>query len=122
MDLIIKNGTVVSSKNILKADVYIKDGKIQAIVPEKNKNDFQSVKAVKEIDASGLLVMPGGVDVHTHLDMPFMGTFSTDDFKTGTIAAAFGGNTSIVDYIIPEKNQSLLKALDIWHKKAQGKA
>ena len=115
MDLIIRNGNVVSSKNILKADVCIKDGKIHSI-------SQNAPKAEKEIDASGLLVMPGGVDVHTHLDMPFMGTFSTDDFKTGTIAAAFGGNTSIIDYIIPQKNQSLINALNIWHKKAQDKA
>ncbi len=66
--------------------------------------------------------MPGGVDVHTHLDMPFMGTFSTDDFYTGTVAAAFGGTTSIIDYVIPEKSQSCTEAINVWHEKAKNKA
>ncbi|MFH0702827.1 MAG: dihydropyrimidinase [bacterium] len=125
MDLIIKNGTVISSKKTIQADICIKDGKITNIIPNNIKKNLVScIKngSVKEIDASNKLVMPGGVDVHTHLDMPFMGTFSNDDFETGTIAAAYGGNTSIIDYIIPQQDQSLIEALSIWHKKAENKA
>jgi len=116
MELIIKNGSVVSSKETKKADIYIKDGKIAEISASINK------AGVQVIDASARIVMPGGVDVHTHLDMPFMGSFSTDDFYTGTVAAAFGGTTSIIDYVIPEKSQSLLDAVNVWHEKAKDKA
>ena len=119
MDLIIKNGTVISSKETKTADIYIKNGKITDII--KNKIDYFSENC-RIIDASSKLVMPGGVDVHTHLDMPFMGTKSVDDFETGTIAAAYGGTTSIIDYVMPQKNQSLIEALDIWHGKAKNKA
>lgn len=116
MELIIKNGRVVSSEETIIADIYIKDGKIAEIKPEIN------IDGVKTIDASGKYVLPGGVDVHTHLDMPFMGAFSTDDFYTGTVAAAFGGTTSIIDYIIQEKGSPLENSIDLWHKKAENKA
>lgn len=116
MNLIIKNGIVVTSKQIKQADILIKDGKIRAV--EDSIKDSQA----EIIDARNRLVMPGGVDVHTHLEMPFMGAVSADDFTTGTIAAAFGGTTSIIDYIIPEKDQSLRKAIDKWHEKAKNKA
>jgi len=117
LDLIIKNGIVASSKEVKKADIHIKNGKIVAITSEKT-----NVTAKNIIDAKNHLVMPGGVDVHTHLDMPFMGTFSTDDFKTGSIAAAFGGTTALIDFIIPQKNQPLKEAALIWHKKAKNKS
>src|SRR5207344_837194 len=74
------------------------------------------------IDASGKYVIPGGIDVHTHLDMPFGGTTSADDFETGTIAAAHGGTTSIVDFAIQYKGQTLRQAWEAWMKKAQDKA
>ncbi len=119
MDLIIKNGTVVTSKETRQADIYIKDGKIESI---KDSGLYTEVSAAKILDASNMLVMPGGVDVHTHLEMPFMRTYSTDDFRTGTIAAAMGGTTSIIDYVIPKKRESLKRALDKWHKKANNKA
>ena len=121
MELIIKNGNVVTAKETKHADIYIKNGKISAIAPDlsiitgTNKN-------IPEIDAAGKFVLPGGVDVHTHLDMPFMGTCSTDDFYTGTVAAAFGGTTSILDYVIPQKAQSLSDAIKLWHEKAENKA
>ena len=118
LDLIIKNGLVASSKELKKADIHIKDGKIIDIIfPDSTNIDAKNI-----IDAENMLVMPGGIDVHTHLDMPFMGTFSTDDFNTGSIAAAFGGTTTIVDFIIPQKEQTLKEAAYIWHKKAENKS
>ena len=119
MDILIKNATVVSSSDIFEANICIKGGKIIDLVQSQKA---QSLNAFKIIDARGKLVMPGGIDVHTHLDMPFMGTFSTDDFTTGTIAAAFGGTTSIIDYVIPKKNQRLSDALDSWKQKALNKS
>ncbi len=116
MDTIIKNGFVVTSKETKQADILIKKGKIHAV-----EQNLDSVDA-KIIDATNLLVMPGGVDVHTHLEMPFMGTVSSDDFRTGTIAAAFGGTTSIIDYVMPGRLDSPQRAVNKWHKKAEGKA
>ena len=88
-DTVIRNGTVVTATDTYVSDIGISGGRITAIadaLPVEN--------ASKVIDAAGLLVMPGGIDVHTHLDMPFGGTTSADDFETGTIAAAFGGTTT----------------------------
>jgi len=93
--------------------VAIRDGKIAAI--------GSNFKAEKEVDADRLYILPGGVDVHTHLNMPFMGTFSSDDFETGSKAAALGGTTSIVDYAMQKKGASLFDALEEWHKKAENK-
>jgi len=121
MELIIKNGKVVSSKETRNADIYIKDGKIVEIAANL-KLPASVGKNITEIDAAGKFVMPGGIDVHTHLDMPFMGSSSTDDFYTGTVAAAFGGTTSIIDYVIPEKSQTLADAVNVWHEKAKNKA
>ena len=79
------------------------------------------VQADRTIDASGHYVIPGGIDPHTHMDMPFGGTVSADDFESGTLAAAFGGTTTIVDFAIQTKGESTLKGLDTWHQKAEGK-
>jgi dihydropyrimidinase len=73
------------------------------------------------IDAAGKLVIPGGIDPHTHMELPFGGTESSDDFRTGTIAAAYGGTTSIIDFAVQYKGQSLIEGIDNWHKKAEGK-
>src|SRR5260370_849755 len=73
------------------------------------------------IDAGGKLVIPGGIDPHTHMELPFGGTQSSDDFQTGTIAAAHGGTTSIIDFAVQYKGQSLIEGIDNWHKKAEGK-
>ncbi len=116
-DTIIVNGTVVTATDTYVADVAISGGKIVAIgqhVPQLN--------AGKIIDATGKYVFPGGIDAHTHLDMPFGGTTSADDFETGTTAAAFGGTTTIVDFAIQYKGQDLRTAFDSWMKKADGKA
>jgi dihydropyrimidinase len=116
-DTIIRNGTVVTAADTYIADVAITNGKISAIganLPTDN--------AAKILDASGKLVLPGGIDVHTHLDMPFGGTTSADDFETGTRAAAFGGTTTLIDFAIQYKGQQLRQAFDTWMNKAAGKA
>jgi dihydropyrimidinase len=116
-DTVIRNGTIVTATDTYAADIGIAGGKISAIgtnLPIEN--------AQKVIDARGMLVMPGGIDVHTHLDMPFGGTKSADDFESGTIAAAYGGTTTLIDFAIQYKGQTLRHALDIWLKKAEGKA
>jgi len=116
-DTVIKNGTIVTATDTYASDLGISDGRISAIgqgLPVEN--------AGKVIDAAGRHVMPGGIDVHTHLDMPFGGTTSSDDFQTGTIAAAFGGTTTLIDFAIQYKGQTLRQAFDGWMAKAEGKA
>ncbi len=114
MDLVIKNGTIVTASDTYKSDIGVKNGKIAGI--------WKGFEGRKIIDAKGMFIFPGGVDVHTHLDMPFMGTSSSDDFETGTIAAAFGGTTSLVDFAIQQHGDSLSQTLTNWKKKAEGKA
>src|ERR1700758_4374038 len=116
-DTIIRNGSVVTATDTYLADVAISNGKIAAIGA-----DLPAQNASKILDASGKLVFPGGIDVHTHLDMPFGGTTSADDFETGTRAAAFGGTTTLIDFAIQYKGQPLRKAFDTWMAKASGKA
>jgi len=116
MDYKIANGTIVTATDTYRADVGIKNGKIVEIA-KKIKEPAGEV-----IDAKGLYVLPGGIDIHTHLDMPFMGSFSSDDFESGTIAAAFGGTTSLVDFAIQGKRMSLKGTLNTWMKKARKKA
>src|ERR1700722_4392959 len=116
-DTVIRNGTIVTASDTYGADVGISGGLISAIglgLPVENSQ--------KVIDAQAMLVMPGGIDVHTHLDMPFGGTKSADDFESGTIAAAHGGTTTLIDFAIQYKGQTLRHALDQWMKKAEGKA
>ncbi len=119
MRTLIKNGTVVTASDTTPADVWIEDGKIAGVV-QHGKGSFG--QADREIDAKGRYVLPGGIDVHTHLDMPFGGTTSIDDFSSGTIAAAHGGTTAIIDFAIQKKGESLRAGLDTWHAKAEGKA
>ena len=115
---LIKNGTIVTASDTYPADLLIEDGVIASIGP---RGALQRAGA-EVIDAGGRYVMPGGIDVHTHLDMPFMGTTSSDDFETGTRAAAFGGTTCLIDFAIPEKGKSMGEALERWRAKAEGKA
>ena len=116
-DTIIKNGTIVTAAETTTADVGISGGKISAIAAQLSPEN-----ATNTIDAAGYLLLPGGIDVHTHLDMPFGGTTSADDFQTGTIAAAFGGTTTLIDFAIQYKGQTLRHAFDTWMSKAHDKA
>ncbi|MFY9908501.1 MAG: amidohydrolase family protein, partial [Candidatus Sulfotelmatobacter sp.] len=116
-DTIIRNGTVVTATDSCLVDVAIENGKITAMGASL---PAQNAKLV--IEASGKLLLPGGIDVHTHLDMPFGGTTSADDFETGTRAAAFGGTTTLIDFAIQYKGQRLRQAFDTWMSKAASKA
>ena len=116
MSLLIKNGRIITAGQDYTADIFIEKDKIKTIGLSLD------IPADKIIDAKGKYVIPGGIDVHTHLDMPFGGTTSSDDFETGTIAAAFGGTTSLIDFAIQPKGKSMREGLDIWRKKAEGKA
>ena len=121
MSVLITNGRVVTATDDYFADVYIENETVTAIGSDLAAT-LPGAKGATVIDAKGKLVIPGGIDPHTHMDMPFGGTTSSDDFETGTIAAAFGGTTTIVDFAIQTKGESTLKGLDTWHKKADGKA
>lgn len=114
LDTAIKNGIVVTSSGATLGDVGIHDGRIVQLGGR--------MSAVREVDASGHLVIPGGVDVHTHLDAPGDGFDSADDFRSGTIAAACGGTTTVVDFCQQKRGETLHQALDGWHAKANGRA
>src|SRR5712691_3765963 len=114
---LIRNGTVITANDTRSADVLIEAGLIKEI-----RTGIPETSAARVIDATGMYVLPGGIDVHTHLDMPFGGTTSSDDFETGTRAAAFGGTTSIVDFAIQARGTRMRDALDTWWKKAAGRA
>jgi dihydropyrimidinase len=116
MSILIKNGRVITATDDYIADIFIEGETITAI----GKN--LSVKADTEIDATGKLVMPGGIDPHVHLDMPFMGTYSSDNYETGTRAALFGGTTTVIDFILQKQGNSLRSALDEWNGRANGNA
>src|SRR5712692_9394426 len=116
MTILINSGTVVTATDLYQGDVLIEGERISAIATTLD------VQADKILDASGKYVVPGGIDCHTHLDMPFGGTTSADDFESGTTAAAFGGTTSIVDFAIQYRGQTLHHAWETWMKKAEGKA
>ena len=109
MTTIIKNGTIVTADLTYKADLRIENGGIAEIGPNLSGGD--------ELDATGCDVMPGGIDPHTHLEMPFMGTYSSDDFESGTRAALAGGTTMVVDFALPNPGQSMLDALTMWDNK-----
>jgi dihydropyrimidinase len=116
MSLLIKGGTIVTASDQYTGDVLVEGERISTI------GSSLSMPADRVIDAVGKYVLPGGIDVHTHLDMPFGGTTSADDFESGTIAAAFGGTTTIVDFAIQYRGQTLHHALETWMKKAEGRA
>jgi dihydropyrimidinase len=119
MKTLIKNGHIVTAVDSYTADILI-DGEIIAMIGKDLASVVGSVD--RTIDATGKLVIPGGVDPHTHMDLPFGGTSSSDDFETGTRAAAFGGTTTIIDFAVQYKGQALNQALDAWFAKAEGKA
>ena len=116
MSVLIKGGRVVTADEDRVADVFVEDETISQI------GESLEVQADRVIDANGKYVLPGGVDPHTHLDMPFGGTITIDDFESGQTSAAFGGTTCHVDFIIQPKGMSFGEALDEWHSKREGKA
>jgi dihydropyrimidinase len=116
MKTVIRNGRIVTASDDYHADLLIEDGKVAMIAKSIE------IDADKIIDAKGRLVIPGGIDPHTHMDLPFGGTSSSDDFETGTRAAAHGGTTTIIDFAVQYKGQTLQEAVDVWHKKADSKA
>jgi dihydropyrimidinase len=113
--LLITGGRIITAVDDYTADIFVEDGLIRAIGRDL------PMKADRTINAAGRYVFPGGVDVHTHMDLPFGGTNSSDDFETGTIAAAHGGTTTIVDFAVQYKGQTMRHALDTWWAKAEGK-
>jgi dihydropyrimidinase len=116
MSILIKNGTVATSESVFEADVYVEGEQIVAIGKDLKYD------AEKVIDATGKIVFPGGIDPHVHLDMPFMGTYSSDDYTTGTRAALHGGTTMVIDFILQTQGDTLHNALKTWQEKSNGKA
>jgi dihydropyrimidinase len=116
MRTLIKGGTIVNADATTQADVLV-DGETVALIGQS-----LDAAADRTIDASGKWVIPGAIDVHTHMELPFGGTFAKDTFETGTRAAAFGGTTTIIDFAVQGKGQALREGLDAWHAKAEGKA
>ncbi|AJY73758.1 dihydropyrimidinase [Paenibacillus beijingensis] len=116
MKKLIKNGIVATATDIYEADILIDGGIVSAIGTGLN------AEGAEVIDASGCYVFPGGIDPHTHLDMPFGGTVTKDDFESGTIAAAFGGTTTVIDFCLTSKGVPLRSAIETWHAKSEGKA
>lgn len=116
MSVLIKKGRVITAADDYVADIFIEGETISAIGKDL------SIKADDEIDASGMLIFPGGIDPHVHLEMPFMGTFSSDTHETGTRAALFGGTTTVIDFVLQKQGHSLHEALAEWNERANGTA
>lgn len=114
MSLLIKGGRIITASDDYHADLYIKGEKIHSI----GKN--LDIKAKHTIDADGLIIFPGGIDPHVHLDMPFMGTFSSDNYETGTLAALHGGTTMVIDFVLQTQGKSLRHALNEWQSRSDG--
>src|SRR5215510_8899209 len=119
MRTLIKDGTIVTASDTFVSDVWIEAGKIVGLTHPSQRG---AQAADRTIDAAGQYVIPGGIDCHTHMELPFSGTTASDDFDTGTVAAAHGGTTTIVDFAIQQKGSSMRAGLDAWFAKAQGKA
>ncbi|HKB31613.1 MAG TPA: dihydropyrimidinase [Streptosporangiaceae bacterium] len=121
MRILIKGGTVITASGAVAADVLTGGERIIALAaPGTDVADAWPADVDQVINAAGKYVLPGGIDVHTHMEMPFGGTFSADTFETGTRAAAWGGTTTIIDFAVQAKGTSLLATLDRWHAKADG--
>jgi dihydropyrimidinase len=116
---VIRGGLVITASDEIHADVLIEDGRVAALAASGTPA-AEAFTAERVIDASGKYVIPGGVDGHTHMEMPFGGTYAADTFETGTRAAAWGGTTTIVDFAIQSVGHSLRSGLDAWHAKAEG--
>ena len=117
MSVIIKGGTVVNADQTFRADVYCEDGIIQAVGP-----DMDAPSGVDIVDAGGCYVMPGGIDPHTHMELPFMGTVASEDFFSGTTAGAVGGTTMIIDFVIPGPQEDVLERYHTWRGWAEKSA
>ncbi len=115
MRTLIRNGRVVTAVDDYRADVLVED-EVVSVIGARLEMEADVV-----VDAAGKLVIPGGIDPHTHMELPFGGTEASDDFRTGTVAAAYGGTTTIIDFAVQYKGQSLTEGLDAWHAKAEGK-
>jgi dihydropyrimidinase len=115
MRTVIRNGRIVTAVDDYNADILIENGTVSMIAKSID------IEADKVIDAKGRLVIPGGIDPHTHMELPFGGTFASDTVETGTIAAAHGGTTTIIDFAVQGKGESLNQAIDNWHAKAEGR-
>ncbi|MQA11585.1 MAG: dihydropyrimidinase [Pseudonocardiaceae bacterium] len=120
MSIVIKGGTVLTSAGAITADVLVEGERVAALAAPGGAADEWARGAEKMIDATGKYVLPGGIDAHTHMEMPFGGTFSHDTFETGTTAAAWGGTTTIIDFAVQAKGTTLQSTLDKWHEKADG--
>ena len=117
----ITGGRVLSPGGGAEADVLVDGERIAALAARDSELARSwAESADRVLDAAGMYVLPGGIDVHTHMEMPFGGTFSADTFETGTRAAAWGGTTTIIDFAVQSKGTSLLATLDKWHAKADG--
>src|SRR3712207_1077963 len=114
-ELLFTGGTVVTAEGSYRADVLVEDGSISAVGASIDADGLETV------DASGLLVMPGFIDAHTHMDMPFGGTVTADDWETGTAAAVAGGTTCLVDFSLQDVDGTLAGAVETWQGKAEGK-
>jgi dihydropyrimidinase len=114
MAVFIKGGTLVTAEQTYRADVLCVDGKIQQIGP-----DIEAPSGTETVDAGGQYVMPGGIDPHTHMQLPFMGTVASDDFYTGTAAGLAGGTTMIIDFVIPNPQQNVMEAYQQWREWAE---
>ena len=115
LDLIVKNGKIVTESVTYEADIGVKDGKITTI------SRSVSESASRVLDATGKLVLPGVIDAHTHMEMPFMGTTTADDFESGTVGAACGGVTTIIDFAMQPKGETVVSTYEMWRKKADPK-
>lgn len=116
MKKLIRHGIIITATDTYQADILIENGKISTIGQDL------SLEGGEVINAQGCYVFPGGIDPHTHLEMPFGGTVTRDDFETGTIAAAFGGTTTVIDFCLTNKGEPLKNAIDTWHAKSKDKA
>ncbi len=113
--ILVKNGTIITAIDNYKSDIFVDNGIIRSIgdnIPKLNSD-------TQVIDATGLYVFPGAIDAHVHMELPFMGEISADDFESGTAAGIAGGTTTIIDFVIPNRNQKLLDALKLWKEKAK---
>ena len=121
MSVLIKNGRIITAADDYVADIFIEGETISAIGKNLSATvERQGIASLREIDASGMFVFPGGIDPHVHLEMPFMGTFSSDTHATGTRAALFGGTTTVIDFVLQKQGHSLHEALDEWFGRAGG--